>query len=244
MRTTVTGESNTIWIVTATRSIAREFSDRGNGSDGTTKIETMADSHLHSRPTLPAPTRVPEPHAAGESELVAAVLRKDRKATADFVARYADPVYAYVRQRLVPRTDLVDDLVQEVFLAALQGLNGFAGRAGLRGWLLGIARHKVEDHYRARLRSPERPFWLEDESGPALAEFPRFDERMDRVKLEEKTRRILARLPEPYGLALLWRYWERRSAKEMAAQTGRSEKAIERLLARARAHFKRLWEAD
>ncbi len=30
----------------------------------------------------------------------------------------------------------------------------------------------------------------------------------------------------------------------MAAQTGRTDKAIERLLARARAEFKRLWEAE
>ena len=34
-------------------------------------------------------------------------------------------------------------------------------------------------------------------------------------------------------LALLWRYWERRSAREMATAAGETEKGIERLLARA-----------
>lgn len=56
------------------------------------------------------------PHS--DRELVAEVLAKDRKATAEFVARYADHVYGYVRRRLIPHTDLVDDLVQEIFLAA------------------------------------------------------------------------------------------------------------------------------
>lgn len=63
------------------------------------------------------------PHS--DRELVAEVLAKDRKATAEFVARYADHVYGYVRRRLIPHTDLVDDLVQEIFLAAWDNLDKF-----------------------------------------------------------------------------------------------------------------------
>src|SRR5215469_5033897 len=70
--------------------------------------------------------RMEERSASGEKrsdrELVAEILSKDRKATAEFVARYADHVYAYVRRRLIPRADLVEDLVQEVFLAAWESL--------------------------------------------------------------------------------------------------------------------------
>jgi DNA-directed RNA polymerase specialized sigma24 family protein len=83
-----------------------------------------------------------------ERELVAAILQKNRKATARFVAEYADAVYGYVRHRLAPRTDLVDDIVQDVFLAALGNLSSFLGSAPLRSWLPGIARHKVETYYR------------------------------------------------------------------------------------------------
>src|SRR5919201_5004602 len=86
-----------------------------------------------------ASTPVVDPGSVAERELVAAVLRKDRKATARFVADYTDSVYAYVRHRLAPRADLVDDVVQEVFLAALGGLSSFLGNAPLRSWLLGIA---------------------------------------------------------------------------------------------------------
>ena len=179
-----------------------------------------------------------------EQRLVAAVIRKDRKATAEFVGRFADPVHAYVRQRLAPRTDLVDDLVQEVFLAALKGLSSFAGRSSLKAWLLGIARHKVESHYRAHLRRFETMSDFGEDSLFVPVELPQFDELIDRATLKEKTRRVLSQLPEAYAYALLWRYWDRRSVREIAAQTGRTEKAGERLLARARAQFKRLWEAD
>lgn len=185
------------------------------------------------------------PAAVGhERELVAAVMNKDRKATAEFVARFADPVHAYVRQRLAPRTDLTDDVVQEVFLAALKGLPAFAGRSSLRSWLLGIARHKVEDHYRATLRRSEAATDFGDDTTAVPVELPRFDEYMDRAKRRDKTRRVLSRLPEAYGYALIWRYWEKRSLRQIAGEIGRTEKACERLLARARQQFKRLWEAD
>ena len=194
---------------------------------------------LARQPAAPDPIVDPE-----EQQLVAAVIRKDRKATAEFVGRFADPVHAYVRQRLAPRGDMVDDLVQDVFLAALKGLPSFAGRSPLRAWLLGIARHKVEDHYRVHLRRAETTSDFDDNAASVPVELPRFDELVDQATLRKKTRRVLSQLPESYGYALLWRYWEERSVREIAAETGRTEKAGERLLARARAQFKRLWEAD
>jgi DNA-directed RNA polymerase specialized sigma24 family protein len=59
-----------------------------------------------------------------------------------------------------------------------------------------------------------------------------------------KARRILEQMPERYGLMLLWRYWEQRSAREMAAAIGTTEKSVERTLARARARFKELWSKE
>ncbi len=184
------------------------------------------------------------PHAlaADERALLAAVLQKDRKAAAEFVSRYADPVYAYVSRRLAPRADRVEDVVQDVFLVALQKLDTFAGQSSVAGWLLGIARHKVEDFYRALVREPE-PLSETDASNEGLAVESHLDELIDAARAREKTRRILEQLPAAYGAALLWRYWEKRSIREMAAQTGKTEKAMERLLARARARFRRLWEA-
>jgi RNA polymerase sigma-70 factor (ECF subfamily) len=175
-----------------------------------------------------------------DSSLVAAVLSKDRKATAEFVARFADGLYAYVRSRLAPRYDEVDDLVQEIFLAAWENLNRYQGSGLLQAWVMGIARHKVEDYYRARLRALEP---IEDSHQDHLVSsvVPEFHEALEHEEMEAKTRSVLASLPDPYRLALIWRYWEQASAREMALKTGKTEKAIERLLARARAEFRERW---
>jgi RNA polymerase sigma-70 factor, ECF subfamily len=175
-----------------------------------------------------------------DPELVAEVLRKDRKATAEFVARCADHVYGYVRRRLIPRSDLVEDVVQEVFLAAWENLETFRGESSLRSWMLGIARHKVEDHYRKRLREAE----MDENDDSALGE-PAGSLDLEKALATDQAgqtaREILAGLPEIYSLILRWRYWERRSLREIAAQTERTEKAVERLLARARQQFKQRW---
>ena len=187
--------------------------------------------------TLGLPARARE---STDSELVAQVLCKDRKATAEFVALYTDQVYRYVRRRLIPRTDLADDLVQEIFLAAWTNLSKFKGDSSLQSWIFGIARHKVENHYRNRLREFQLP---DDGEGPEPepADFRGLEEVSDRHKAEDRVREVLAKIPEPYSVVLLWRYWEKCSVREIAAKTSKTEKAIERLLARARNQFKKKW---
>jgi len=179
--------------------------------------------------------------ATDERELVAAVLQNDRKAAARFVAAHIDAVYGYARQRLAPRADLVDDVVQDVFLAALNGLAAFHGHSSLRTWVIGIARHKIEDVYRQRLRLPESlddaDAFEERSSSPPAG----LDQQIDASRARARARRVLAQLPERYGLLLLWRYWEQRSTRDMAAAIGTTEKSVERTLARARAEFKELW---
>src|SRR5260370_37342590 len=105
-----------------------------------------ATNKQSSRPNTQ--TQTDESSRIPELQFAAAVLAKDRKATAEFVAPSADSIYAYVRRRLIPRMELVDDVVQEGFLGALDSLPQFQRTSSLRTRGLGIARHKVADYYR------------------------------------------------------------------------------------------------
>jgi RNA polymerase sigma-70 factor, ECF subfamily len=175
--------------------------------------------------------------------LAAALRRKDRKAATEFVNRHADAIYRYLSARLSPRTDVVDDLVQEVFLAAWLGLDQYRGEASLRAWLVGIARHKVEEHYRSILREAA-PLDEVDLETALHSSGVELETSLDRARLQEKTHRVLAELPDAYRTALRWRYWEKSSSRDMAAKIGRTEKAVERLLARARAMFRERWNDE
>ena len=178
-----------------------------------------------------------EPAESHEVQLVSAVLRKDRKATAEFVSLCSDWIYPFVRYRLLPRTDVVEDLMQEVLISAWRNLPNFRGDAGLRAWVLGIARHKVEDYYRKRIREAE----VED--GDTVTSEPAISSQIqDQIEADhERVHKTLAQLPEAYGLALILRYRDGKSLREMGQLAGKTEKAMERLLARARESFRKSW---
>jgi len=180
-----------------------------------------------------------EPAESHEVQLVSAVLRKDRKATAEFVSLCSDWIYPFVRYRLLPRTDVVDDLMQEVLISAWRNLPNFRGDAGLRAWVLGIARHKVEDYYRKRIREAEVEDGDTVTSEPAISS--QIQEQIEGAADHERVHKTLAQLPEAYGLALIWRYRDGKSLREMGQLTGKTEKAMERLLARARESFRKRW---
>jgi RNA polymerase sigma-70 factor, ECF subfamily len=207
------------------------FSQREGGSAG---LPRQYKRNLSTARTDPGTCR------EDDVSLVAAVLRKDRKATAKLVELHADAIYSYVASRLVPRMEKVDDLTQEIFLAAWKSLADYRGDSPLRSWLLGIARHKVEDYYRAKLRLPEP---LPVEEAGELPDEPdlELDEILDQTQLGDRVRRIIDSMSRQYALLLLWRYWEERSAREISQQIGRTEKAVERMLARARADFRARW---
>jgi RNA polymerase sigma-70 factor (ECF subfamily) len=177
-----------------------------------------------------------------ERRLISGVVQKDRKATAEFVSLCANTAYPFVRRRLMPRTELVEDLMQEILVAAWRNLGNFRGEGNLRSWIRGIARHKVEDYYRKKIREIDGK---EDERESAeVATVLKLEERLDSQSQDAKVQKVLADLPEAYGVALLWRYRDDRSLREMAELTGKTEKAMERLLARARDSFRKRWNHD
>ena len=71
--------------------------------------------------------------------------------------------------------------------------------------------------------------------------YDNIQDAIEQQQAAKKTQEVLASLPEAYSIVLHWRYWEKRGLSEIARETGRTEKAIERLLARAREQFKRNW---
>ncbi len=47
---------------------------------------------------------------------------------------------------------VAEDVVQDALIAALEGIDGFAGNSAVRTWLVGILKHKIVDQIRRRSR--------------------------------------------------------------------------------------------
>lgn len=131
---------------------------------------------------------------------------------AEFATRYRDsaPLVYAVLVASVPRAE-AEDLMQEVYLAAWQGIARLRRRDRFQPWLLGIARNCVRRWHRNQQHRP-RPLTLVED--PAAPEQGAGRRRCDRVLA------VLRGLPPGYREVLALRLIERQGGGEIARATG------------------------
>jgi len=137
---------------------------------------------------------------ASESDdaLAAKARSGNRVAFEHLCTRYLPTVYHRLRMKLPPSA--VDDVTQEVFLAATRSIRNFRGDASFGTWILRIAQHKVADYYRGDGRVPESvPLDVVLEH-PGASD----DGWRDAIVVQA----ALERLPEHYQVILLLRFAE------------------------------------
>jgi len=160
-------------------------------------------------------------------ELVRQALNGDSNALAELYRHHLDYIYRYVYMRIGTQAD-AEDLTSETFLRMVENLDRYRGRGQFRGWLLGIARHVVNDFYRIHYRIGEETLdelevrWA---ANPFSADDP--DNDLERQKnLVFLMREWLARLPDHYRRVLELRFLEGRSIRETAQAMNCTETTV------------------
>ncbi|GAA2610866.1 sigma-70 family RNA polymerase sigma factor [Actinomadura fulvescens] len=143
-------------------------------------------------------------------------------------------VYGYLLSRCGRRA-LAEDLTAETFLAAVEAVRKEAPPELSTAWLVGVARHKLADHWR-RADREERLLKAVDE-GKQDTEDP-WDERLDALLARE----VLGELSPGHRAALTLRYLDGLPVPHVAEHLGRTVHATEALLVRARAAFRREYD--
>jgi len=154
----------------------------------------------------------PVPQSNDDDGLVQAARGGDRAAFGRLYDRYARMVHGILLARVPPRE--VDDLLQEVFLAALRQLHALRDVSRFGAWLSAITRNRANDHYR--------------KSGPEAAVTEEVSENQAEARAtdhasEQEAAMILATirtLPEAYREPLILRLVEGMTGPEIAARTG------------------------
>ncbi|MFO8012632.1 MAG: sigma-70 family RNA polymerase sigma factor [Phycisphaerae bacterium] len=172
-----------------------------------------------------------------DADLIRAVQSGDKAALDTLYRRYLPSVWRYAFARLQGDTAAAEDVVSETFLAAVRRIGRLKPEGGsVAGWLIGIARHKIGDIWRRRRRV---------HSGGAAEEQAEatpggVDPASPLVTAETRARvaEVLDTLPDDEHVALEWKYVEKRSVREIARRLGRTEKAAETVLYRARKAFR------
>jgi RNA polymerase sigma-70 factor (ECF subfamily) len=158
------------------------------------------------------------------AELLAACQRGDRDAFCALVERDQRMVEAVAFAATRDR-GLVDDIVQDTFVAAWQHLHRLRDPARWTPWLCGIARNVASKARRRRRREAE----MVDVADPATP----FDTAVDRER-DAQLGTALAHLPARYREPLVLFYYQQCSVREVAQALAIREDAVMQRLSRAR----------
>lgn len=194
----------------------------------------MTDS-VDRRPTV---ADRPRDNLAGRDNAAALAARFASGAPGAFEAvvdRYHDKVHR-LAYRLLGWAGDADDVVQEVFLAALKNARRFRGDADLGTWLTTITLNKCRGHRRgllARLRLLAR---LGSSSGKQ--ESPPADVPATATDAFERVRSALNQLSPREREVIVLHYLEQTPVEQMAAMLGLKRGAVEVRLHRARAKLR------
>jgi RNA polymerase sigma-70 factor (ECF subfamily) len=141
-------------------------------------------------------------------------------------------VYGYLLTRCGGQVPVAQDLTAETFLAAVRAVQSGAPPDPLStAWLVGVARHKLADHWRRQAR--------EERKLSAVADADDATDDPWEVRLEAlRARATLDELAPQHRAALTLRYVDDLPVAEVATLLQRSVHATEALLGRAKAAFR------
>jgi len=167
-----------------------------------------------------------------DGQLVERAQAGDLAAFECLVRQHQGRLYGYLCRVSRNAAD-AEEMTQETFVKAWDGLAGFRGRASFKTWLFRIATNLWINRFSRR--KPLEPLTEDFSAGP------RFEpvESFRRSRLGERINRALAGLPADQRSALVLSIYEELSHDEIAAAMGRSEASVNMLLYRARMSLRR-----
>ncbi len=170
-----------------------------------------------------------------DSELVSSARQGDLRAFEELVRRHSAGLFAFI-YRMVGNRDDAEELAQEAWVRAWQGLKGFKGKSGFKTWLFRIGIN-LAINFRSRRKVHEEL----SEIMPAGAENEPGTIYQQRVR-EELVKKALQGLPPAQRTALVLSVYEGLSYQEIARVMGKSVRAVDSLLVRARWGLRQILE--
>jgi len=202
-------------------------SPTGLRADGAKRSPTPAATDAPKTP--PAP---PAPAFADDGELVAALRRGDGRARMILVERYEPLVERLVAGALGIDAEIAD-VIQDVFVAVLEGIRNLKDAAALRSWIATLAVFTA----RGRIRRRRRWRWIRFVAPEDVPEVPVAGPQGETREQVRATYSILASFPADERIAFSLRFISEMQLTEVASACSVSLATIKRRLARAERRF-------
>jgi RNA polymerase sigma-70 factor (ECF subfamily) len=150
---------------------------------------------------------------ATDAFLVGAIVNGDQEAVRPLIERYRKPLASVLLRALGSSPD-VDDVFQETWIRVVRSAHRYDPAQRFSSWLFAIAWNLMRDRWSRRV----------DHDEIDLAAMPSRDRSAEAQLIEDdrarQIRELVAKLPERLSQAILLRYFEELSEKEVAERLG------------------------
>ena len=182
-------------------------------------------------------------HQVDDSSVLALVGSGDQRAVVSLYRQHAADVYRFIARRVDGSPEDAEEILQDTMIAAVASASRFRGECSVRTWLCSIARRQILQRRRTDTRKKRIPAsctlsldestidWLHAASVEEQTLPP---DAVESLSMRETVRRIMEELDDSGRDLLMMRYVDEFSVREIAQLYGKSERAIEGLLRRAR----------
>ncbi len=180
---------------------------------------------------------------SSDAGLVARIRAGERAAEDEFVRRYSRGVSIIIGQS-VADSSAAADVYQETFRLALLKIRAGEVRdpERLAGFICGIARNLVIEHFRSTARFKGRHEGEPDRQFPSPE--PSQLDRLLRAERAALARRVLAELPSGRDRKILYRFYIEDDEKEdICADLGIGALHFNHLISRARQRYRKIFES-
>lgn len=164
----------------------------------------------------------------------------DGKAWAKLYEANANSIYRYAHARCSGDVHAAEEIVQQVFMTAIDKVGTFSGGEDkLTNWLFGIAKIETVRRFGRKDRILDNALSLDEFDAEAMIADGNAGIAPEAEVGDMLIDRTIAAIPEAQGKMLLYKYCEGLSVNDIASMTGRTVKAIESLLSRGRNSFRK-----
>lgn len=177
-----------------------------------------------------------------DSELVEISL-KNRDDFLYIVKKYKDKLYNYIRRITNANHEDAEDILQEVFIKVYRNLNAFDRDLKFSSWIFRITHNQViSDHRKRKARPNDGNVDISDIQIANLADDYDIEKNADANIIKEKVRRTLEKLSDKYREAIVLKFFEEKSYKEMSDILQKPEGTVASLLNKSKSEFKKYFK--
>lgn len=178
-----------------------------------------------------------------DSELIALVLKGDKRAYEGIVIRYQKLVYNVIYQ-LVKNQETAADITQDTFLKAYQALPNFREGAPMRPWLLRIASNTALNYLRGLKPSQSLEQLLEELPNMEPASTENVERQVEFKMTEERLVSVLSTLQPQHRHLFLLRYQHDLTYEDISSVLEQPVTTIKSLIFRVRTKVRQLMSED